>query len=114
VLGFQSTRDGNNCGAEKARGNTGSADNACLNFPGGNGQFAGASWAQGGKKRRAAVEAVECTDTVFADTLVLDDGTKFDLTNMEDDMIMELNGMLQDGTESENIPETFKVFEVAK
>ena len=115
VFGFQATRDGNNCGAEAARGNTGGGDNACLNFPGGGGQFAGGSYYSAGRKRRAAAaEAAKCTETVYADALVLDDGTKFDLTIMEDDMVLELNQMLRDGSEVGDVPETMKVFEVAE
>jgi hypothetical protein len=50
---------------------------------------------------------------VFADTLVLNNGTKLNLVGMEDDMIMVLNGMLQEGMEGENVLETLKAFAVA-
>jgi hypothetical protein len=117
VFGFQATRDGNNCGAEAARGNTGGGDNACLNFPGGGGQFAGGSYYSAGRKRRgvaAAAESSKCTETVWADALVLDDGTKFALTDMEHDMTIELVGLLKDGAAGQDVPETMKVFEVAE
>jgi hypothetical protein len=63
---------------------------------------------------RIAPEAKECTSTVMADALVLDDGVKFDLTHMEDSMVEELYGMLVDGTKSESVPESFKTFVVAE
>jgi hypothetical protein len=50
----------------------------------------------------------------MADALVLDDGVKFDLTGMEDDMMTEVYGMLQNGTKSEDVPEPFKVFAVVE
>lgn len=114
MFAFQATRDGNNCGAQKAWQSTGGGDNACLNFPGGGGQFSGGAWNPGANRRRVAVKAPECTNTVMADALVLDDGVKFDLTGMEDDMMTKVYGMLQNGTKSEDVPEPFKVFAVVE
>jgi glutaredoxin len=112
VFGFQTSRAGSDCGTLFAQQNTGGGDNACLNSPDGQGQFSGGSWAQGGRRKRGVAAEAECVGSVMADALVLEDGVKFDLTDMEDAMVTDLIDMIQNGTESEGVPESFKAFVV--
>lgn len=116
VLGWQATRDGNVCGSELARGNTGGGDNACLNPPAGGSTFAGGSWAQGSKKRYAAANDLdqECIASQKADALVLSDGTKYELEGMEQSLAEELYDLAVNGTATEDIPEVFAAFAATK
>ncbi|RYP21723.1 hypothetical protein DL765_002079 [Monosporascus sp. GIB2] len=77
----------------------------------GNGPYTGASYIFRGKKRGAEAGTKKCT---LPDTLILDDGTKYSLVDMEDSQREELVAIASNGTAAADIPEAFKVFEKAE
>jgi hypothetical protein len=115
ILGYQRSRDGNNCGAEARRETLGNGGTGCLQEIGGGATYSGGAWIQNGRSAIAAEDVnTECEATQRVDTVVLDDGTGYKLNGLEDGLIEELLDMLVNGTVKNDVPEAFAAFEVAK
>jgi hypothetical protein len=80
------------------------------------GSFNGSSYSFLANKKIAeacdAEAAVQtCTSSQKADLLVLEDGKKYDLADMEDSLQDELVALAANGTAASDVPEDHKVFE---
>jgi len=87
--------------------------NDCLEFPHASGAFSAGSYGAA-KKRRGAEDKddSECTGVAKPHALVLDDGKKYDVRDMDEALLGSLHALAANGTLEADIPHLFKRFEV--
>ncbi|EGD94921.1 secreted protein [Trichophyton mentagrophytes] len=111
--GYQSTRDGGICGSLQKRQNVGNTDHKCLPKLAGGSAYAGSSWTAPGFKA-ASEEDTKCTGEMAPHALVLNDGHKFALGDMEKDMVNSLYKLAIAGKGFQELPSEFASFEIEK
>ncbi|KAF3480247.1 uncharacterized protein GIQ15_05594 [Arthroderma uncinatum] len=114
VYGWQGNRSGNLCGTIAKKDNVGNTDHKCLGSLSGGSQYAGSSWTQPGFNLRGAKQDTTCTAKVAPHSLVLNDGHKYILGGMEEDMMKSLYDLAVKGTTSQELPSEYAVFEIEK
>ncbi|KAM5445174.1 hypothetical protein MaudCBS49596_007763 [Microsporum audouinii] len=109
-----SNRD-NLCGALKKHSRVGNSNHKCLGKLQGGTQYAGSSWTQPGQLNAKAEEKdIACTGQMAPYSLVLDDGHKYALSDMDDGMIASLYDLTVNGTAFQNVPGEYAAFEIEK
>jgi hypothetical protein len=115
IAGYQGSRDGNSCGSFVQSQTLGDGGNGCLQEIGGGATYAGGAWFQNGRKRYAPNrESQKCTESQQADTLVLNDGTKYRLQGMEEGMAKELVALMFNGAVKDDVSKSFSAFGAAE
>ncbi|KAK2868075.1 hypothetical protein FQN49_003180 [Arthroderma sp. PD_2] len=111
MYGWQA-RDGYTCGTIVKGDFAGSADNKCMGKLAGTALYSGSSWSQPGLHNVKGGRDVACTGKVTPHSIVLNDGHKYALNSMDDEMFKSLYRMAAKGTTSQELPIEYEAFEI--
>ncbi|EFR02857.1 hypothetical protein MGYG_05858 [Nannizzia gypsea CBS 118893] len=111
IYGWQA-RDGYTCGTIVKGDIIGSGDSKCLAKLAGTALYSGSSWSQPGLLNVKGGKDVACTGKMAPHSIVLNDGHKYSLNSMDNEMFKTLYRMAVKGATSQELPIEYAAFEI--
>ncbi|KAF3479643.1 uncharacterized protein GIQ15_06619 [Arthroderma uncinatum] len=111
MYGWQA-RDSYTCGTIVKGDNVGPTDSKCLAKLSSSALYSGSSWSQAGLRNVKGGRDTTCTGKAAPNAIVLNDGHKYAVDNMDAEMFKSLYRMVAKGATSQELPAEYAAFEV--